>query len=425
MCEMKLYFETYGCALNKGDSEAMMGLVESRGHKVVWSLEEADIIVINTCTVKTPTEHRMMRRLKELERLGKSVVVTGCLPPVKTSLHREFPSFAILGTNIHKITEAVETIARGEKFVNIEIERDFPCIAHPRINPLIEIVPIAQGCLGECTYCQTRLARGSLKSRSKEEIVAQIKLGLKAGVKEIWITAQDTGAWGLDFGENLADLLDTISSLSGDFRIRVGMMNAEHVIKMLEELVNVYTNEKIYKFLHLPLQSGDEEILKAMGRRYTLEDFFEIVKYFRSKIPELTLSTDVIVGFPGEDENAFLNTCEFISKIKPDMVNVSRYWARPKTKASMLPQHPGRVTKARSRKISHITEQLSLKRNKRWVGWRGKAWVIEKGDCGRGYTARNIAYKPIILFSEDELLGKEIEVEIIEARAYDLRGEVV
>ena len=200
-------------------------------------------------------------------------------------------------------------------------------------NQIAAPISIAEGCRLSCSYCITSIARGSLKSYPINEIKKDIENALEQDCKEIQITAQDTAAYGLDFGKNLGELLTKISNINSEFRIRVGMMNPYHVKNNLDSILNGFDSSKIYKFLHLPVQSGDNEILKKMNRKYEIDDFYNIVKKFRKKYPEITISTDIIVGFPTENDEQFERSIKLVSKTKPDITNITRYSARPFTKA--------------------------------------------------------------------------------------------
>ena len=193
------------------------------------------------------------------------------------------------------------------------------------------IVQVAQGCSGRCTYCLTRIARGPLRCFPEGDILAEIRLHIRAGTPEIQITAQDVSSWGLDIGTSLPALLHAVDNLSGHFTIRVGMMNPATVIGILDELVDAFASDRIFKFLHLPVQSGSDRILERMGRAYTIADFEEIVTAFRNQYPEITLFTDMIVGFCGETEQDFSASLDLINSLRPNKVNITRYSPRPFT----------------------------------------------------------------------------------------------
>ncbi len=400
--------------------------------------DDGEILILNTCSVKTPTERKIIKKLKELEISGKKVIVSGCLPAADSSIVNKFRNFSFIGNNVADIADAVKSVSLGKRFVKLLGSKNKFCIPRIRQNPVVGIMPIAEGCLGFCSYCQTRLARGRLRSYPAGEILKQVQSAVSSGAKEVWITAQDTGAYGIDTGGNLPGLLEKICGIPHDFkvirgqsprssetefRIRVGMMNPNHVLGFLDELISVYNNEKIYKFLHIPVQSGDNKILKDMKRDYKVEDFKKIVKKFRSNLDNITISTDVIVGFPAETEKEFENTLNLIKDTKPDVLNISRFWPRPGTSAEKLKQHHGRVTKNRSRGVNNLFREIGLEQNRKWIEWRGKALVSEKTEDG--FCARNFAYKPIIVKSKENLLGKFVDVRITDATFYDLRGEII
>jgi MiaB-like tRNA modifying enzyme len=400
--------------MNKADSEAMAGLLEAAG----FSQGDVGILIINTCTVKTPTENKILRRLRGLS--GKKVIVSGCLPAASPEIAEKFPNFSFLGLNVEDVVEAMKAAERGERFLRIGAGGCRLTLPRKRVNPVVEIVPIAQGCVGDCSYCITRFARGGLVSYSKDLILGSIQKAVSEGAGEVWLTAQDTGAYGRDIGANLPSLLKAISSLEEDFHVRVGMMNPSHVLGFLDELIEAFDNEKFYRFLHLPLQSGDDTILSGMNRGYSAADFLRIVRGFRKKMPDLTLATDVIVGYPGEDEEAFENTLKVIEESRPDVLNISRYWARPKTRAAEMKQFPGRITKQRSRRMNELFRKISLENNRKWVGWSGQVLVSER--VIGGYCARNLSYKPVVIRSTEDLFGRKLQVSITAASVYYLRG---
>jgi MiaB/RimO family radical SAM methylthiotransferase len=226
---------------------------------------------------------------------------------------------------------------------------------------------------------------------------------------------------------DLAALLDALGNVVGDFKIRVGMMTPNLVTEMQSRLIAAFDTPKIFKFLHLPVQSGDDTVLQHMRRFYTAEEFKGTVKTFRNEFPQLTLATDVIVGFPGETEQAFQNTLELLEEVKPDVVNVSKFFARPKTVAANMKD--GLVdkeeTKRRSAVAAELAKRLSAERNLRWVGWSGEVLVDEKGKVEGSWVGRNFAYKPIAIQSTDNLLGKTLHVKVVEAFGTYLMGTIV
>jgi MiaB-like tRNA modifying enzyme len=410
--------------MNCGDSEILLGLATKAGHEVVPDIERSNLVVINTCAVKGTTYRKMLRRLKELKQLnGKRVVVAGCLPLIDLKSIEEIGTFdgIISCKSILKFGEVLNQISQGSANVReLSSETcDRPVAPKVRSSSVTAIVPIAEGCNSRCSYCSVKLARGELESFDTEKIVREVCLAVGAGYREILLTTQDTAAYGLDCGTSLPELLDRLTSIEGRFRIRVGMMNPKNVLPILPELVKAFENEKVYKFLHLPLQSGDDGILEAMKREYTVAEFSEIVGEFRKRIPDLYFCTDVIVGFPGEGEEEFARTYEFIKRTNPDKINISRFSPLPGTEASRLPQVNGREIAARSRMMSELCRELCLRRNLPYVGKEVEGFVIEPGEKG-GYILRAENYKPIII--TDGELGEFLRVRITEAFPTYLKG---
>ena len=423
---VRVYVESYGCSRNKADGEIMEAILLRAGYKLAESPEKADYVVVNTCAVKDPTELKMARRIRELLDSGKRVIATGCLVHVNPEAIDPRVS-GILGVkSIDRVAEAISVAERGGKLISVEgwRERNIDKLELPRLwKPGVSfVVPISEGCLNACTYCATRFARGVLKSYKPELILKWVREALAKGYREIILSSEDTGCYGFDIGTNLARLLDEITAIEGDFRVRVGMMNPNHAIKILDGLVDAYQSEKVYKFLHLPVQSGDDEILRRMGRNYTVEEFEEIVRVFRRKIPGLNLNTDIIVGFPGESDEAFQNTVELVKRIRPDKVNVSRYSRRPGTIAAKWRQLPGWLVKERSRLLHRLRLQIAYGINKTYIGKTVEVLVHGPGKKG-GVEGRTFNYKEIILDSGKS--GEIRKVRVTWAGSTYLRGKAL
>ena len=421
---MRVYCETYGCTANRGDAELMLGQLTASGHEVVPDPTKADAIILNTCAVKGTTYRKMLRRLRELRNLnGKRVVVAGCLPLIDLASIEQIGAFAsiISCRSIGGIAEVFERMARDEK--NIRILERAPCekptMPKLRSSKVSAIVAICEGCTSNCSYCSVKFARGRLRSFDAQSILNEVGAAINAGYREILLTAQDTAAYGLDAGAHLPHLLNLITSLDGKFRIRIGMMNPQNVAQILPVLLDAYASEKIYKFLHLPVQSGDDGVLEAMRRRYTVDDFMKIVDAFRERFEDLYLATDVIVGFPDEGEREFVHTCELIERAKPDKVNLTRFSPMPGTDAARMPQVNGREVARRSRMLSARCRALGHEQNRRYVGRVVEGLVTEPGAKG-GYVVRLPNYKPAIVSNAG--LGEFVDVKIIESRPTYLLG---
>ena len=426
----KIFVSNFGCSSNIADGERLAGCLVNAGFKIVTSEVKADLIIYNTCAVKGPTENRIISQIRNSPK-DKKIVVAGCLPKISFErLLREVSFDGVVGPAVGgEIIEVVNRVLAGEKIIDLSASKDKPSLNLPRerVNPVVSILPINYGCLGKCTYCCVVHARGTLRSYTVREVLERAQADLESGAREFWVTSQDTASYGRDIRTNLAELLISLVGLEGDFYVRVGMMTPNLVIDIQRRLIEGFASAKAFKFLHLPIQSGDDAVLKAMRRRYTAKKFKEIVGAFRSEFPKITLATDVIVGFPGESEDAFQNTLDILKEVEPDVTNVSKFFARPKTAAWDMKD--GLVDKEeikrRSTVVSALVKKISAKRNKQWVGWEGKVLVDETGKVAGSWIGRNFTYKPIVVKSKSNLLGKTLQIKVIEASGTYLEGEIV
>ncbi|MEK6968622.1 MAG: tRNA (N(6)-L-threonylcarbamoyladenosine(37)-C(2))-methylthiotransferase [Nanoarchaeota archaeon] len=425
---MKVFIKNYGCSANINDGEIMQGLLSESGRLVVDSVEESDAIVLNTCTVKGKVESEIKREIKRIqtEFPSKKLVIAGCMPQVQSGmLHELAPESALIGP--HQIDEIVGAFENKNAFVRIDkkaqVKANLPKL---RKNPLVNIVQINEGCVGSCTFCITKLAKPKLLSFPMAQIRADIEKGIKDGCKEVWLTSQDTAAYGKENRRNLPMLLDEVLSVEGDFMFRIGMMNPDNIIGIEEELVSRIKHPKVFKFIHIPLQSGSDDILKRMKREYTVEDFKKIVAKIRKEIPEISIATDIICGFPGETEYQFEETLRLVHEMKFDVINVSRYWERPGTaSAKMDGKLNGRITKERSTRLMQLFREVAKERNDAWINWEGEILIDEKGTLEATWSGRNYAYKPVIVKSAENIFGKNLRVKITAATSFDLRGEEI
>ncbi len=408
---MKVYIETYGCAANKSDSEIMAGILIERGYEITFNEEEADYIVVNTCGVKKQSEDRILKRLQDLAKTNKKIIIAGCLPRINIEkVKSKIPNYhALMDTySIDKIDLAVQ---KGG-IIFSEKPPEKPCLPKYSFSNVISIIQIGEGCLSACSFCATKFARGKAVSFKPTTILKSIEEAVAKGYKEIWLTSQDNSCYGKDINTNLAELMMAISKIKGKFWVRVGMMNPLHIKPFLDELIEAYKSEKFFKFLHLPVQSGSNEVLRHMRRGYRVEDFVFFVNRFREEIPDITISTDIIVGYPTEREKDFRKTVSLLKKVKPDVVNLSRFTARKGTIAASLKQLDSKIVNERSKKVHEIVRKILEKKNKRWVGWKGEVLIDEKT---KNITiGRNIFYKPIIVSGN---LGEFREIEIIKSFA--------
>jgi len=429
----RVFVESFGCSSNLADGEFLRGCLLRAGFDLVNEMADADILVYNTCAVKSPTENRVIEELKRAaEWKSKKLIVTGCLPLINLErLKSEVEFDAVLSPAPgDKIVEAVQKVIHGETFQWLEsLAQVKPGLDLPRqaVNPVISVVPVAYGCLGSCSYCCVVFARGRLRSCGIDEIVKRVKEDVRCGVREVWLTGQDMACYGRDIGVNLAGLLHAVCGIEGEFFVRVGMMTPNFVLDSLDELVEAFRDEHVFKFLHLPVQSGDNEVLSRMNRLYSVEDFQWIVDAFRKAFPSITLATDVICGFSGESEKAFERTLRLIDGVKPDVVNVSKFFPRPGTLAEkFFPRVSASGVKERSQRVAELVRRISSEKNAAWMNWAGMVLVDERGKQPGSWIGRNFAYKPIVVKSEDDsLLGRFVEVRVVGAFQTYLEAVIV
>ncbi|MGQ9460054.1 MAG: tRNA (N(6)-L-threonylcarbamoyladenosine(37)-C(2))-methylthiotransferase [Candidatus Bathyarchaeaceae archaeon] len=422
----RVYVKSFGCPTNLADGEVIAGCLSEAGYNVVEGVQNADILIYNTCAVKSPTENRMIAILKRVPK-DKRLIVAGCLPLINLERLKAQVRFdGVVGPAPgSKIVEAVRRMSRGEKVVMLG-RGSKPSLDLPKIpvNKVIGIIPINYGCLGACSYCCVLFARGRLRSYQINEIVEGAKRDLASGAKEIWLTSQDTACYGKDIGTNLADLLKRICEIEGKFFIRVGMMTPNQALEILDDLIQAYKNEKVFKFLHLPVQSGDNEVLRLMNRFYTAEDFKRILYSFRKEIPEITVATDVICGFPDESKAAFKRTMKLIKEIQPDVINISKFFPRPHTPAKKMKQLPPQEVKERSKQMAELSRRISLRKNRAWINWKGTI-LIDEGGGEKSWIGRNFVYKPVVVKARGFLLGEFLNVRVVRVFPTYLEADVV
>ena len=418
----KIFVEAYGCSASFADSEMISGLIVNGGHTLATDSSESDLNLIVTCSVKDTTANKMMHRIKSLK--AKPLIVAGCLPKAEQSNVEKFTENAsLLGPNsLGKTLDVINSTLMGKKQIALE-DSDLSKIGLPkvRLNSAVGIVEIASGCMSECTFCQTKLAKGDLSSYRLGDIVRQVQTEIKEGCKEVWLTSTDNGCYGFDIGTDLPTLVNAVSEIPEDFMVRVGMMNPMYMSRIKQELIESYDNEKVFKFLHIPVQSGSNKVLNDMKRGHTSETFREIVKKTKDRFENFTISTDIIVGFPSETEEDFQKTLSLLDETKPDVVNLSKYSARPGTDAAELKQIDAAEIKRRSKIIFEQINKISLESNKKWIGWKGKVLFDENTE--EGIKGRNYAYKPISV-QEKVNIGDSHIVEITDATRKRLIGKI-
>ncbi len=407
---MKVYFETYGCTLNRADTDLMKGLVKNRGWRVVETPEEADVIVLNTCTVKSRTENKIISRIERLK--DKKVVIAGCMSVIEERVRKAKKDVVMLpAQSAGMINSAIElagkggygTIKGGMKWGE---GREYS-------SPILRIA-LQEGCLGNCYFCQTKFARPKLISYPKEWIMEQVKEGIQRGAKEIQLTGMDTGAYGIEKGERLGSLLKEVLSTEGDFMVRLGMLNPIHSYEIKNEIKEMLRHKKFYGFVHIPVQSGSPKVLREMNRRHGIKEFVESAREFRKE--GATIATDIIAGYPTETEEDFEKTKEMLLKMKPDVINVSGFASRKGTRAAGMDKLPTQIIKNRTRELSKLVNRITRENNEKFIGKEMDVLITENGK------GRSREYKQVVAEGE---LGEWIRVRIKDANHGSLFGELI
>lgn len=425
-----------GCSKNLTDSEVMLGVL-SKKHKIEPDIEKADIIIVNTCCFIDDAKQESIDAILEAAEYKKKncrkLVVAGCLAQrFKDDILKEIPEVdCVLGTaDYHRIDEILAS-GETESFGDIDVSPDYSCI--PRINSMpfyTAYLKIADGCDNHCTYCVIPSIRGKFRSRSIEELVNEAKMLSESGVREIVVIAQNTTDYGLDiYGRRaLSELLNKLSEIEGIHWIRLHYAYPEGID---DELIKtVAENKKICKYLDIPIQHANNDVLKRMGRRCTKEQMYELFERIRAEIPEVTLRTSVIAGFPGETEEQASELCEFIKEIRFDRLGAFSYSREEGTAAAkMSGQIDDDVKLSRVERLMKIQSEISLENNKKKIGKTVEVLTEGFDDEQMLYFGRSDADSTeidgnVYFGSERELSeGEFVQVKILDCSEYDLFGK--
>ncbi len=348
---MNIYIEAYGCTANHDDGLIMAGLLEREGHTLT-TLDHAELAILQTCVVKDTTNQKINHRLNQIYQT-KKLIISGCMAESQYQRVKElYPKAGIINTfYITKINEVVSALDKDKPLHFIGKRKGEVKVGLPKNYNGLANIQIAQGCASVCYFCETKLAKGHIQSQPIDAIKEELKQVVLKGITQINITSTDNGCYGLDLGTNLPKLLKELINVQGNYQLRIGMMNPEHIKKYMYELIDMFKDPRIFPFLHIPIQSGSNQVLELMNRKYTIEECIKIINEFRKEIPNITIATDIIVGYPDEKEADFQKTIEFIKKMNIEVVNISRFSPRPGTIAARLPQLKTKVIKARSKEL--------------------------------------------------------------------------
>ena len=436
----KYYIFTYGCQMNVHETEKLAGILEDRGYTPANTPNEADVIVFNTCCIRESAEQKIMGNIGGVKPLKKAkkdliVAVCGCMAQqndMASLLKKKFPFINIVfgANNIEFFGEYLDTFNEQKKFLNmVEKDKDYieniAGVSCVRDNSLYAYVNIMYGCNNFCTYCIVPYVRGREKSRSPESIYAEVKSLIKLGYKVITLLGQNVNSYGLDGntdGVNFAKLLDTIAHFDGDFELR---FMTSHPKDLSVEVIDVMaSNPKISKTLHLPVQAGSNKVLKAMNRSYTRESYLDLITRIREKMPEITLSTDIIVGFPGESDLDYQETVDLVKQVRYHNAYIFMYSKRKGTIAEKMEnQVPLATKRARIHELLDIQHHISEELFHEMVGKTIR--VLVDSELSSEYSAKAQCGKVIKIDKTQPLcVGEFYNVKIIDYKKGNLIGTI-
>uniref|UniRef100_A0A8C5TAF1 tRNA-t(6)A37 methylthiotransferase n=1 Tax=Malurus cyaneus samueli TaxID=2593467 RepID=A0A8C5TAF1_9PASS len=428
----KIWIRTWGCSHNNSDGEYMAGQLAAYGYTITDNSAEADLWLLNSCTVKNPAEDHFRNSIKKAQEGKKKVVLAGCVPQAQPR-QEYLKGLSIIGVQqIDRVVEVVEETIKGHSVRLLGQKKDngkrlggarldLPKI---RKNPLIEIISINTGCLNACTYCKTKHARGDLASYPVEELVDRAKQSFQEGVCEIWLTSEDTGAYGRDIGTDLPTLLwKLVEVIPEGAMLRLGMTNPPYILEHLEEMAKILNHPRVYAFLHIPVQSASDSVLMDMKREYCVADFKQVVDFLKEKVPGITIATDIICGFPGETDEDFQETMKLVELYRFPSLFINQFYPRPGTPAAKMPQVPAAVKKQRTKDLSQLFHSYNPYDHK--VGERQRVLVTEESFDSNYYVAHNPFYEQILVPKDPLLMGKMVEVNIYEAGKHFMKGQPV
>ena len=443
-----VYVKTWGCAHNSSDGEYMAGQLAEQGYTLTEKKESADVWILNSCTVKNPAEDHFRNEVEKGLDIGKKVVVAGCVPQGRPDAEY-IRGLSVIGVQqIDRVVEVVEETLKGnqvrlfgqKKVQNLEDGEDGSGgkltrkgggapLSMPKVrrNPLVEIIAVNTGCLNQCTYCKTKHARGELGSYPISDIVARAQQSFQEGVVEIWLTSEDTGAYGRDIGVTLPDLLwKLVEVIPEGCRLRLGMTNPPYILDHLDEMAKILDHPKVYKFLHVPIQSGSDSVLSAMKREYDSDDFCRVANILKQKVTGgLTIATDIICGFPTETEQDFQETLAICKKYKFPSLFINQFYPRPGTPAAKMKRvATNKEVKQRTKILTDFF--YSYEPYKHNVGnIYEEVLVTDISHDKEYYVGHNKYYEQILLPKDEDIMGKSVQVKILQTTKFAMIGEVV
>lgn len=434
--ELKYYILTMGCSLNENDSEKICGMLEEMGYQKTENQNNADIIIFNTCCIRENAEDKLFGKLGEVKKVhenrGTIIAIGGCMMQEKhilEKLNKSYPYVDIIfGTHtLHKLPEDIFNILEHNTKIEDILDIDgkiYENIPIKRTDSVKAQVTIMYGCNNFCSYCIVPYVRGRERSRKPEDILNEIKDLAKNGYKEIMLLGQNVNSYNGGENYNFANLLKDINEING---IEIIRFISPHPKDFTDDVIEAIANStKVSKCIHLPLQSGSTNVLKSMNRKYTKEQYLELVDKMKRKIPDLSLTTDIIVGFPGETEEDFEDTLDVVKKVGFEQVFMFIYSRRRGTVADeMKNQIPEDIKHKRFDRLKELVEKQIEENNDKYVGTIQKILIDGKSKNNENkLSGRTTSNKVVIIDADESYINKSINVKIVENCKWYLRGEI-
>lgn len=410
---MKTYkIITYGCQANISDSERIKSLFSSLGYKE--SDKKANFVFINMCSVRQSAVDKAISKSNEFKNNRSKTILTGCILKKDKDKLKNKADFILDINDLYSWPEKINGI-------NKKTNKDYFKLIPERTSSVSALIPITTGCNNFCSYCAVPYTRGRERSRKLKEIIKEAEKAVKENYKEIWFLGQNVNSY-KDESFCFSDLLEKTNSIPGNFWIRFLSSHPKDFDKKLAETIN--SCEKVTEFLNFPVQSGDDEILKKMNRPYTVNDYKKKVKTIRKEIIDVSLFTDIIVGFPGETKKNFKNTARLLKEIEFDMGYIAKYSPRPGTAASLMKDTVSpKEKKERHQELTEILTKTALKNNQKFEKKIVEVLVQEKKE--NFFLGKTRGYKTVKIISEEDLLNSIIKVKIEKAFPWGLKGEKI
>ncbi|EYC30323.1 hypothetical protein Y032_0005g2578 [Ancylostoma ceylanicum] len=422
-----VWVKTWGCSHNASDSEYMAGILAKAGYPIVKKSADAKIWVLNSCTVKTPSETQASNLLEEGRKLGKFVVMAGCVSQAAPD-EQWLKNVSIVGVKqIDRILEVVEETLKGNTVRLLSRKRPDAGLSLPKMrkNDLVEVLAINTGCLNHCTYCKTKMARGDLKSYPLEELVEQARTAFERdGVKELWLTSEDLGAWGRDIGMVLPDLLnELVKVIPNGCMMRLGMTNPPYILDYLEEIAAVLNHPRVYSFLHIPVQSGSDAVLRDMKREYSSDHFRTIMDFMLKNVPNIYIATDMICAFPTETDEDFEESMQLVRDYKFPSLFINQFYPRSGTPAARMKKIDTVEARRRTAAMSALFREYSRYTPER-IGEEHDVLVCEMATDGVHAVGHNKCYEHFLVPYYNGLMGTWVRVRIVEVAKFHMRSEL-